>query len=97
MDLYSGAVEGRIGRRGGAVEHQHWQISQERIGGVIKVDLVLRQSQVVGNSNHLEVVDERLGRLFSPGQSIGHLHGEVPLTIGMQWLCLSVLVGVVDG
>ena len=58
MDLDSGAVEGGIARRRGAVEYENWQISQRGISSVIETDLVLRQDQLVGDSNHDKAGDE---------------------------------------
>ena len=59
MNLDTGAVEGGIGRRGGAMEDEDWQISKVRIGGIVETDLVLRQGQLVRDSDHFEfVVDD---------------------------------------
>lgn len=52
MDLDSRAVEGGIARRRRAMEYEDWQISQRGISGVIETDLVLRQDQLVRDSNH---------------------------------------------
>ena len=57
MDLYSGAIESRIGRGGRAVKDQHWQICEKHIVGVVKVDFVLRQNPVACDSNHCETVE----------------------------------------
>ena len=56
VDLDSGAVESRIGGRGGAMEDEDWQISEVRVGAVVETDLVWRQGQFVGDSNHFEFV-----------------------------------------
>lgn len=57
VDLNPGAILGRVGRGRSAMEDQYWQIQQKRVGCVVEIDLVWRQSQVVGDSNHGEVVD----------------------------------------
>ncbi len=54
VNLDTGAVEGGIGRRGGAMEDEDWQISKVRIGGIVETDLVLRQGQLVRDSDHFE-------------------------------------------
>ena len=72
MDLDSGAIEGGIGRRGGAMEDEDWQISKVRVSGVVETDLVLRQGQLVCDSNHFES-----SLMASPGPSMGlALHDE---------------------
>lgn len=66
VDLDSGAIEGGIGRRRGAMEDEDWQISKVRVGGVVETDLVLRQGQLVCDPNHLES-----SLMASPGPSMG--------------------------
>lgn len=93
MDLNSGAVEGGIGRRGGAVEDEDGQISKIRVGGVVEADLVLRQGQLVRDSNHFES-----SSMASPGPSMGlALHDEKTsrVTGQLAWVLELVSLDVV--
>ena len=94
MDLDSGAIEGGIGRRGGAMEDEDWQISKVRVGGVVKTDLVLRQGQLVCYSNHFES-----SLMASSGRSMGlALHDEKTSRVSGQlaWVLGFVSLDVVN-
>ena len=81
VDLDSGTVECGVGCGGRAMKYQYWQVSQQCIGGVVQVDFVLRQSQVVGDTNHggEAVANAWMGDFrISSGQLMGQLHGEEP-------------------
>lgn len=52
MNLDSGAIKSRIACRRRAMENKHWQMSQNRVSRVVETDLVLRQYQLVGDSDH---------------------------------------------
>ena len=78
------------------MEDEDWQISEVWIGGVVETDLVLRQGQLVSDSNHFEFVVRWLVRVvqwalsFMTRKECSRVSGQ------LAWVSKSASLGVVN-
>lgn len=72
MDLESRAVEGIVCGRRGAVKDEDRQVAEQRIAGIIKSNMLWRESQLVSNTDH--------------GRLLGRSHGRSAILAGLTQL-----------